>query len=76
MDLPESGGGALESIIDRCWHGKFDFLRDLAAAAGQLEWAQKRKEPVTVLSEKYCQARREECQRMVDEGLMSPLGSI
>lgn len=66
----DTEGDALDRIIDRCWTGWYESIGDLAeATAAQLPGAADMS-AATTFSAEYCAQKREECRRLVEEGLL------
>jgi serine/threonine protein kinase len=70
MVFPNLKGGRLDQIIRRCWYGEFAHLKDLADETKTLSGAIELPR-ATALSTEYCLERREECQSLVDDGLLA-----
>ncbi|KAI1135643.1 kinase domain-containing protein [Hypoxylon sp. FL0543] len=72
MKFPELQDGPLNSIIDRCWRGQYQQLKDLLEEAETLSGAIPSSETATVSTE-YLDARRKECQALVEGGLLGDI---
>ncbi|KAK3332120.1 kinase-like domain-containing protein [Cercophora scortea] len=62
-------GDVLDCIIDRCWAGWYDSMKDLAEAAAQLSGAVDMG-AATTFSAEYCSQKRDECLRLIQNGLL------
>jgi atypical protein kinase C zeta type len=69
MKFPPLGNDPLDQIIDRCWRGHFECLKDLADETKTLGGGREL-EPVGAFTAQYCLERQKECQILVDEGLL------
>ncbi|KAJ9419404.1 AGC/DMPK protein kinase [Fusarium oxysporum f. sp. lycopersici 4287] len=68
MNFPELHHDQLDYIIRKCWHGEFGSLQELAIAAKTIHSI---RPTATALSVAICRERKEVCQRLVGEGLLS-----
>ncbi|KAL4808653.1 hypothetical protein BDV18DRAFT_157596 [Aspergillus unguis] len=66
MDFPLLGEGLFDGVIDRCWNGQFTTLKQISDLAKPLIDLG---DPVRI-SRQYCSEKREECEKMVDDGLL------
>ena len=67
--FPALGAGDLDKIIWRCWWGEYARVQDLAKET-KLLMGVRELPRATVLDSEYCLARRNKCQRLVDQGLL------
>lgn len=65
---------AVDYIIDRCWAGWYESIKDLAEAAAQLPGAVDMG-AATTFSAEYCARNRNECCRLIQEGLLDMDGA-
>lgn len=72
MKFPELEDGRLDSIIDRCWRGKFLSLADLLTETEALGGITSSSESVTTSTEHFDECRKE-CQALVKSGLLEDL---
>lgn len=71
MEFPPLGSGSLDRVVDSCWKGRFERLRDLADETRNLNLdGHGDFEPVIPFTAQYCLGRRKECQSLVDDGLL------
>lgn len=70
MEFPELRNGDLDSIIDRCWKGRYEQLKDLLEEAEALGGTTPSSETVmTISTEDFLQCRKE-CEALVQDGLL------
>ncbi|KAK4034362.1 hypothetical protein C8A01DRAFT_49254 [Parachaetomium inaequale] len=66
-------GDVLDCIIDRCWAGWYESIKDLAEAAAQL-LAAVDMSAATTFSTEYCAQKRNKCCRLIQKGLLEMYG--
>ncbi|KAM5494866.1 putative protein kinase C [Microsporum audouinii] len=69
MEFPSLGNDPLDRIIDRCWKGRFEYLKDLAEETSTLSGGNHPKS-LSPLTERYCLERQKKCQTLVNQGLL------
>ncbi|KAL9103188.1 MAG: hypothetical protein Q9163_001754 [Psora crenata] len=67
--FPALRDGNIDKIIRRCWWGEYVRVKELAQEAKLLIGARELPR-ATALDSRYCLARRNDCQRLVDQGLL------
>lgn len=70
----DAEGDAVDCVIDRCWAGGYESVKDLAEAAAQLPGAADMG-AATTFSTEYCAQKRDECCRLVEQGLLEMDGA-
>ncbi len=65
----DAKGDALDFIIEGCWNGRYESIKDLAEAATHLPGAADMG-GATTFSADYCAQKRDECCRLLQEGLV------
>ncbi|KAE9970805.1 hypothetical protein EG328_006070 [Venturia inaequalis] len=69
MEFPPLGEARLDTIIEKCWKGRFNSLTDLAAETKLLPGAIDLPR-ATAFEEKYCSQIRKECEQLVENGIL------
>ncbi|KAM5457436.1 putative protein kinase C [Microsporum audouinii] len=69
MEFPSLGNDPLDRIIDQCWKGRFEYLKDLAEETSTLSDGSYPKS-LPPLTERYCLERQKKCQMLVNQGLL------
>ncbi|KAI1499840.1 kinase domain-containing protein [Biscogniauxia marginata] len=69
MKFPELRDGRLDSIIHRCWRGRYQQLKDLLEEVETVSGMTPSSEAVTI-SREYLDDYRDECQALVEDGLL------
>ncbi|EEQ35006.1 protein kinase domain-containing protein [Microsporum canis CBS 113480] len=69
MEFPSLGNDPLDRIIDRCWKGQFEYLKDLAEETSTLSGGNHPKS-LSSLTERYRLERQKKCQTLVNQGLL------
>ncbi|TID27067.1 protein kinase domain-containing protein [Venturia nashicola] len=70
MKFPPLDEEKLDTIIERCWKGKFNTLKDLADETKLLPGALSLPR-ATALEEEYCSRIRGECKQLVENGILN-----
>jgi serine/threonine protein kinase len=69
MKFPLLGEENLDRVVERCWKGEYESLKDLANETKPLPGAV-RLPRATAFDNEYCSKIREECERLVEEGIL------
>ena len=70
MKFPPLGEGHLDQIIERCWKGDYERLKDLADETKQLRGALELPRAALLNEEDYIQIRKE-CQLLIENGILN-----
>jgi atypical protein kinase C zeta type len=68
MKFPPLNEEKLDTVIERCWRGNFNTLKDLADETRLLPGAIGLPR-ATALDEKYCSQIRGECKQLIENGI-------
>ncbi|GBF64961.1 hypothetical protein TMEN_7678 [Trichophyton mentagrophytes] len=69
MEFPPLGNEPLDKIIDRCWKGHFECLKDLAEETRTLS-GDRHPRFMLPFSEQSCLQRQRKCQTLINQGLL------
>lgn len=69
MKFPELRDEHLDSIIDRCWRGRYQQLKDLLEEVEAVSSITPSSKPISI-SKEHCEDCRNECQALVKNGLL------